>query len=420
MTHNVFPIVLLAVVACSAKGDGDTGSDDFVDCSGTRWISAWAAPPTDVTTEVIGDQSVRLLLTPLRSGESARIRLSNRYGTQPLPLSSVYLGKQDDGAALRAGSQMPVLFDGQVEITIQPGEEVISDAVEQAIVAFEPVAISAFVPAPGAELTRHSLAMQTSFLAPPESGDVAALEDADEYTVTMSDRALVFGLEVRGPASGAVIAMVGDSLTDGVQSDGVDLNTRYPDALAGRLIEAGSDLSPINLGISGNRVLGPAVFPDMGAALLDRIGTDVLVHDDVTDVVLFEGINDLGVPPGTSADDLIDGLADAVGLLKQPRGENPVPKVIVATLTPAGNATGFLIGHAAAEDRRQEVNDALRAGGIGDAVVDFDAAVRDPADPSILAAEYDDGDGLHLSSAGYARLAEAIDLDSFVGRKCAK
>ena len=90
----------------------------------------------------------------------------------------------------------------------------------------------------------------------------------------------------------------------------------------------------------------------------------------------------------------------------------------MATLTPAGSTSGLLAGYALAEDDRRQVNTALRAGSIGDLVVDFDAAVRDPHDPSRLAPAFDGGDGLHLTAEGYERLAEAFDLDAFAGRPC--
>ena len=189
--------------------------------------------------------------------------------------------------------------------------------------------------------------------------------------------------------------------------------TARPDALARRLLAAGAPLSPINLGIGGNRVVSEGLLPRFGPSLLDRLDDDVLDRDDVTDVVLFEGINDLGIPPGSDADAVLDGLAEVADRLMAASVQ-----VTIATLTPAGTASGILAGHAAAEDERQRVNAAIRAGELGDVVVDFDAAVRDPDDPSRLAPAYDGGDGLHLSAEGYQRLAEALDLDAFAGRRC--
>ena len=65
------------------------------------------------------------------------------------------------------------------------------------------------------------------------------------------------------------------------------------------------------------------------------------------------------------------------------------------------------------EAARQTVNKWIRTSGKFDAVIDMDAAVRDPANPAKLLPEYDSGDHLHLNPAGYQKMAEAIDLDLF-------
>ena len=44
-----------------------------------------------------------------------------------------------------------------------------------------------------------------------------------------------------------------------------------------------------------------------------------------------------------------------------------------------------------------------------DAIIDFDHALRDMTDPEKLNPNYDSGDHLHPSDAGYKAMAEAID-----------
>ena len=68
---------------------------------------------------------------------------------------------------------------------------------------------------------------------------------------------------------------------------------------------------------------------------------------------------------------------------------------------------------AAGEAMRQEVNRWIRSGGRFDAVVDFDAATRDSADPLRLKPEIDPGDHVHPNDAGNMLMAEAVDLDIF-------
>ena len=60
------------------------------------------------------------------------------------------------------------------------------------------------------------------------------------------------------------------------------------------------------------------------------------------------------------------------------------------------------------------MNTWIRTSGRFDAVIDLDAAVRDPANPAHLLATYDTGDHLHLSAAGYQKVADAVDVALFV------
>jgi lysophospholipase L1-like esterase len=46
-------------------------------------------------------------------------------------------------------------------------------------------------------------------------------------------------------------------------------------------------------------------------------------------------------------------------------------------------------------------------------VIDFEAAIRDEANPRVMRAEYDSGDKLHPGDAGYKRMADAIDAALF-------
>jgi lysophospholipase L1-like esterase len=62
------------------------------------------------------------------------------------------------------------------------------------------------------------------------------------------------------------------------------------------------------------------------------------------------------------------------------------------------------------EQERQSINRWIRAPGHFDAVIDWDAVLRDPADHSRLAPEFDSGDHIHPSSSGYRAMAKAIPI----------
>lgn len=411
-------VATLVAGGCSPEPRTEPAAAALPPCAQEHWVGAWAAAPTTAATAFAG-QSLRIVLTPLRGGETARVRLTNRFGREPLRLTGVWIGKQGGGAGLQPGSNRRVTFDGAAGVTIAPGDEIVSDAVALAFAARERLAVSVDIPAPGGLLTEHTGAYETSWASRPGGGLFAAAETAAGFTETLGVWPLVAGVEVMASGRESVVVAIGDSITDGAGS-GRDDDARYPDRLAERLGAAGRPLSVVNLGIGGNRILADGLVPDMGRSLLARLDADVLARDDVTNVILLEGINDLAIPPQPGANEVIAGITEAVARLKRPRpGKAPIT-VLLGTLTPAGNAEGILKLHAGADDRREAVNDFIRSTDIADGVVDFDAAVRDPADAAALAAAYDSGDGLHPSAAGYARMAAAVDLALLADRACAE
>jgi hypothetical protein len=198
------------------------------------------------------DQSLRLVLTPLRSGDDARVRLSNRLSSEPITFGSTYIGKQADGATLVPGSNQRLTFGGARQVTVPAGGEVVSDPVKIQFRAFEHLAVSVYVAAPGGHATEHFLGVQTSFISPAGSGDLAG-EDGGGYSEPTLTRPFVTGIETRVAGRDGVLVPVGDSITDGAGSGGIDVDARYPDFLAGRLQDplGGVRYSVLNEGIAG-------------------------------------------------------------------------------------------------------------------------------------------------------------------------
>ena len=81
-----------------------------------------------------------------------------------------------------------------------------------------------------------------------------------------------------------------------------------------------------------------------------------------------------------------------------------------ATITPYEGSAYY---SAEGEAQRQAVNRWIRSGGGFDGVLDFDAAWRDPANPTQIKDGLHAGDHLHGSDAGYDALAGAIELGLF-------
>nr|WP_269328597.1 SGNH/GDSL hydrolase family protein [Kineosporia babensis] len=216
------------------------------------------------------------------------------------------------------------------------------------------------------------------------------------------------GIDVPDPVGAGAISTFGDSITEGMSST-VDGNRRWPDRLSARL-RAEPTTGPIgvlNEGIGGNRVVSENLScASPSASGLRRFEHDVLSRTDVRVVVIALGINDIG--SGTPATTVIDGLT-----VLTDRAREHGLRVVAATLTPFSCDGGCLTPEK--EQQRTLVNDWIRSTDIFDAVVDFDAAVRDPADPQRMLAAYDSGDDLHPSDAGMQAMADAFDLAALLG-----
>jgi lysophospholipase L1-like esterase len=122
------------------------------------------------------------------------------------------------------------------------------------------------------------------------------------------------------------------------------------------------------------------------------------------------GINDIGIgsrTPGqaVTADDLTGGLNQIVQ-----RAHADGIKVIGCTLTPYEGAAYY---SEAGEVVREAVNQWIRTSHVFDAVEDFDAVVRDPANPRKIRADFNIRDHLHPNDAGYKAMADTIDLSLF-------
>jgi lysophospholipase L1-like esterase len=85
-------------------------------------------------------------------------------------------------------------------------------------------------------------------------------------------------------------------------------------------------------------------------------------------------------------------------------------KVYGATISPYEGADYY---SSQGERERQLVNTWIRTSGAFDGVLDFDAVLRDSAKPSQMASGLQAGDHLHGSDAGYAAIAQSIDLSLF-------
>lgn len=389
----------------------------------TPWIGSWGAsplPPTEAAgpfpgTPSFNDRTIRQTVRLSAGGDQLRLRLTNEYGARPLTVGAARVALAANDGAIRPGTERVVTFAGEPSVVIPAGAPFVSDPIDLAVDDLASVSISVYFPENTGACTCHATGMQTAYVSVPGDFTAGTFEPAE----TIQARAFLSGVEVRTAAAGVVVAL-GDSITDGVGST-PDANRRWPDLLAERLAarRVGGRFGVVNHGISGNRVLSDGA----GQSALARFDRDVLSVPGTTHVIVFEGVNDLGLafgrfegpfaamrdamPPGVpvSAETMIAGYRQLIA-----RAHAKGLRIYGATIAPYEGAAYF---SAEGEAARQAVNAWIRESGEFDAVLDFDAVLRDPAQPAKMAEGLHSGDNLHGSDAGYEAVAASIDLRLF-------
>ncbi len=412
-TLTTLPLTATATAAAPA---GTTAAPAGTAHGAGPWRGAWAASPQAPSAPFgpnwsqrgFSNHTVRQVVRVTAGGTAARIELSHRYGTTPLRITGATVARTAAGGAVQPGTVRHLTFGHGRSVTVPVGGTVLSDGVPLRLKALESVTVTLHLAGDTGPATFHHAAGATSYRA---TGDHRSDVSGAAFRETSSSWYYLTGVEVLGgkaPRRDAIVAF-GDSITDGVGAT-QDADNRYPDELAERLAAAGAPRAVLNHGIGGNQVVNDTTWA--GEKGIERFKKDVLTERGVRTVIVLEGINDIGgsgpgfpggPTPEVSVERLIDGHRE---LIRQARAKGV--RVVGATLTPI---KGSPYDTPENEARRDAVNRWIRTSGAYDAVVDFDRAVADPADPDRMLPAYDSGDHLHPGDAGYRAMAEALDLD---------
>jgi lysophospholipase L1-like esterase len=388
----------------------------------TRWVTTWAtaqllvrpAPPATPpaaakkSPSVTGfhNQTVRMVLRTSIGGERLRVRLANAFGSAPVVVGSAQVALQAEGSRIVPGSSRALRFAGKPGCTLGPGMVLLSDPVDLKVGPLTYLTVSLYFPEETGPPTVHATGLHTTYIS--KEGDYAASDSFPEESTTLSYYYLA-GVEVAARPEAAVVVTLGDSITDGAVST-PNTDRTWPALLAARLAKnkATSQIAVANVGIGGNRVLRDG----SGASAIARLDRDVLSQPGVRWLMFLEGINDIGTgarnpSQAVTAEELIAGHRQIIE-----RARAMGIKVIGCTLTPFEGASYY---SEQGEAVRQALNQWIRTSGAYDAVVDFDAATRDPQNPRRFRPEYDPGDHLHPNDKGYQAMADAVDLKIFTG-----
>ena len=361
--------------------------------------------PAGIIPPSLNDQTIRMVARVSLGGSRMRVALSNMLTAQPLQIGAAHVALHAGGGQIIPSTTRPLSFGGRPDIVVPPGALILSDPVELDVRPLADIAVSLYLSRDTGAPTGHPVGLRTAYLGTGNLVSSATISDA----VTTSAYLWLSSIDVMAPEKSFAVVALGDSITDGYATTR-DANRAWPALLAERMAaeRRTRHIAVVNQGISGNQVLRNGA----GVSALARFDRDVLSRPGVKWVILLEGINDINIrgrvdgPDALTAAELVGGYQQLIS-----RAHAHGLKVMGATLTPE---EGVPTASARGEAIRLAANEWIRTSRAFDAVVDFDAVLRDPSRPARLRLDFDPGDHIHPNDVGNRAMADAFDLSVLI------
>ena len=362
------------------------------------WKGTWATAvektgKMDMPKESLSNHSCRQIIHVSFGGNEMRLKLSNEFGKHPVEIRSVYVADTDPekNSGINAKTVRYLKFAGKKNVVLEAGKALYSDVLKYVIKAGQRLTITIdYGENTPKNATSHRGSRTTSYLVAQVNGKAVKPTDAAFGQQENVDHWYnLSAIDVKTDAKNPVVAVLGNSITDGRGST-TNMQNRWTDFLSDAL-NAEKPYGVLNLGIGGNCV----VEGGLSEPAMKRFDRDILGQAGVDKLVIFEGTNDIGGSRG-NYEHVADTLIACYKVLIAKAKAKGI-KVYGATITPTKGNSWFSYWH---EAIRQEVNEWIRKGGFFDEIIDFDELVRDHKDSQRLKAEYSD-DWLHLNPKGY-------------------
>jgi len=398
-------IFLFSFIFVSCSGTGREG----VPGSNVAWVGTWRTAPQLVEPynnppePGLSHNTIRQIVQVSLGGDSLRVIFSNEFSKNPVKMHEVSIALSAGGGVIDTTTDKKLSFDGNLEVTIEPGTTVTSDPFRFEMEPLSRLAITIYFGDTSPDVTGHPGSRTTSYIL---SGNKLSAVDFSG-AVRTDHWYIINSIDVVAPESAAAVVTLGNSITDG-RGSGTNKQNRWPDELARRLQENPETrhVAVLNQGIGGNCVLSEC----LGPSALSRFERDVIGATRVRWLIILEGINDIGNAQGLERS--MQVANDLIAAYEQMIDSAHAESILVygATLLPFGGSFYDSPEHEAA---RTKVNEWIRNSGRFDAVIDLDEALRDPENPKQLLSEADTGDHLHPNETGHRMIAEAVDLSLF-------